>query len=90
MKKKYKPQRICIGCREKKFKEELVRVVKTPEEEILLDTTGKLNGRGAYLCRDTACLEKAKQGRRLERSLSAQIPSEVYDHLEEGLKLGNQ
>lgn len=90
MKKKKTPMRTCSGCNEKKEKSELVRIVRSPDGEISLDLTGKKSGRGAYLCNNPQCLEKAKKAKRLERSLSLKIPDEVYDNLEEGLKLGKR
>lgn len=77
--------RKCIGCGEMKRKKELIRVLRTPEEEFLLDATGKKNGRGAYLCRSTECLEKAIRGKGLERSFQMAIPSSVYDSLRKEL-----
>lgn len=68
-----------------KPKRELVRVVKSPEGEIALDKTGKKNGRGAYICPEKECLEKAKKAKRLEKALDAQIPTDVYKDIEEGL-----
>ncbi|WP_277934387.1 RNase P modulator RnpM [Parablautia intestinalis] len=76
------PLRQCIGCGEMKSKKEMIRVLKTPEEEILLDATGKKNGRGAYLCREKECLVKARKNKGLERSFKMKIPNEVYDNLE--------
>lgn len=73
--------RQCTGCREMKNKKEMMRVLRTPEEEIVLDVTGKKNGRGAYLCKSAECLEKAIKSRGLERSLKAAIPQEVYENL---------
>ena len=75
------PMRQCTGCREMKSKKEMMRVLRTPEEEIVLDVTGKKNGRGAYLCKSAECLEKAVKSRGLERSLKAAIPQEVYENL---------
>lgn len=69
-----------------KAKKELIRVIKTPEEEVLLDATGKKNGRGAYLCFSDACLQKARRSKALERSLKISIPDEIYDRLEEELR----
>jgi len=74
--------RTCVGCREQKAKKELIRVLRTPEGEIVLDSTGRKNGRGAYICGKAACLAKARKTRGLERSLGVQIPEEVYDRLE--------
>lgn len=76
------PMRQCLGCREMKPKRELVRVVKSPEGEISLDTTGKKSGRGAYICADTLCLLKAKKVRAFERAFSMQISPEIYESLE--------
>ena len=75
------PMRQCVGCNEMKSKKELIRVIKTPEEEIVLDATGRKNGRGAYICFSKECLEKAIKSRGLERSLKAAIPEEVYQNL---------
>lgn len=80
------PLRKCTGCGEMKNKKELVRVIKTPEDEILLDVTGKKNGRGAYICGSAECLAKARKSKGLERSLKVAIPAEVYDALESELK----
>jgi predicted RNA-binding protein YlxR (DUF448 family) len=68
-----------------KPKKELIRVVKSPDDEILLDLTGKKNGRGAYICRSMACLQKAKKAKRFERAFSCQIPGTVYENLEKEL-----
>ena len=80
------PMRKCIGCGEMKNKKELVRVIHTPEDEILIDSTGKKNGRGAYICNAPECLEKARKSKGLERSLKTVIPAEVYEALEGRLK----
>ena len=74
------PMRQCVGCGEMKAKKELIRVIKT-EEEVLLDTTGRKNGRGAYICANPECLKKARKSKGLERSLKASIPDEVYENL---------
>lgn len=76
------PQRQCIGCGEMKNKKEMIRVLKTPEGEFALDTTGRKNGRGAYLCQSGECLKKAIRGKGLERSFKMAIPSAVYENLE--------
>ena len=76
------PQRQCIGCGEMKSKKEMMRVLKTAENEIVLDTTGRKNGRGAYLCFCKECLQNAAKNRGLERSLKMAIPKEVYESLE--------
>lgn len=75
------PMRQCTGCREMKSKKEMIRVLKTVEDEIVLDATGKKNGRGAYICQSKECLEKAIKSKGLERSLKASIPAEVYESL---------
>ena len=85
MKQKKIPMRRCTGCGEQKPKKELVRVVKTPDGEILLDLTGKMSGRGAYICHDPACLKKARRSRRIERNLDCEIPEEIYDKMEQEL-----
>ena len=76
------PLRQCVGCGEMKGKKEMLRVLKTPEGEICLDTTGKKNGRGAYICRQKECLQKARKNKGLERSFKMSISPEVYDTLE--------
>ncbi len=76
------PLRQCVGCGEMKGKKEMVRILKTTEGDIVLDMTGKKNGRGAYLCRSMECLKKARKGRGLERSFKISIPNEVYEGLE--------
>lgn len=76
------PMRQCVGCGEMKIKKEMMRVLKTTQEEIILDTTGKKNGRGAYLCFSKECLKKAVKNKGLERSLKMNIPKEVYDTLQ--------
>lgn len=75
------PMRQCVGCGEMKSKKEMLRVLKTVEGSIVLDVTGKKNGRGAYLCRKQDCLKKAIKGKGLERSFKMSIPTEVYDSL---------
>lgn len=80
------PLRKCVGCGEMKPKRELVRVVKSPTDEISLDTTGRKPGRGAYVCRNGECLRAARKAKRLERAFSCQIPAEVYDRMEEELQ----
>ncbi|MBR4288661.1 MAG: YlxR family protein [Clostridia bacterium] len=79
------PLRRCAGCNEQKSKKEFVRVVRTPEGNIILDETGKANGRGVYLCPSKACLQKARKAKRLERNLDTAIPDEIYAMLEEKL-----
>ena len=76
------PERKCVGCNEKKEKRELVRIVRTPEGSVEVDSTGKKSGRGAYLCRSTACLKKAIKAKRLQHHLECEIPEDVYRQLE--------
>ena len=76
------PLRQCIGCGQMKGKKEMMRILRTTEGEIVLDMTGKKNGRGAYLCRSSDCLKKARNSKGLERSFKRSIPNEVYDQLE--------
>lgn len=82
------PMRKCTGCNEMKPKKELVRVVRSPEGEVSLDLTGKKPGRGAYVCRDAACLAKARKAKRFERAFECTIPDAVYDAMEEALSNG--
>lgn len=76
------PLRQCVGCGEMKSKKEMLRVLKTTEGSIVLDVTGKKNGRGAYLCKSAECLSKARKNKGLERSFKMSIPDEVYENLE--------
>ena len=85
---KKQPIRRCTGCGEHFPKPELIRILRTPEGEIVLDTTGKKSGRGAYICKNPACLKKARKAKRLESSLECSIPDAVYDRLEEELAVG--
>ena len=80
------PLRQCIGCQEMKSKKEMIRVIKTAEDEIMLDATGRKNGRGAYLCPSMECLKKAVKGKGLERSCKMAIPKEVYETLEKEME----
>lgn len=75
------PERQCMGCRERKEKRALIRVVRGTDGVVSLDFSGKLNGRGAYICPNTECLKKAQKAKSLERSLEVPIPQEVYDRL---------
>ena len=77
------PMRVCIGCGISKSKKEFMRVVKTPEDEFVLDATGKKNGRGAYLCKNAECLKKAIKSKGLDRSFRMTISKDVYTKLEE-------
>ena len=89
MQQKKIPQRQCMGCRERKPKKELIRVVRSPEGEVSLDFRGKKNGRGAYVCPDPACLKKALRSKALDRSLEVTIPEEVYAQLEREMEAGD-
>ena len=80
------PQRQCMGCRERKAKREMIRVVRGTDGTVSLDFGGKMNGRGAYLCPDPACLKKAIRSKALERSLEVAIPEEVYARLEKEME----
>ncbi|MCM1193596.1 MAG: YlxR family protein [Butyrivibrio sp.] len=77
------PLRQCVGCGEMKGKKEMIRVLKTADNQICLDATGKKNGRGAYICRSRECLQKAEKNKGLERSFKMSIPKKVYDTLKE-------
>ncbi|HIY30428.1 MAG TPA: YlxR family protein [Candidatus Mediterraneibacter avicola] len=79
--KKKIPMRKCVGCGEMKPKKELMRILRT-EDDFCIDTTGKKNGRGAYLCHSVECFQKAVRNKGLERSFKQSIPQEVYDRLE--------
>ena len=76
------PMRQCVGCGELKGKKDLVRILKTAEGEILVDATGRKNGRGAYICPDMECFKKARKSKGLERSFKMAISTEIYENLE--------
>lgn len=80
------PKRTCIGCNETKEKKELIRIVKNKEGEIFVDKTGKANGRGAYLCDNKECLEKAIKTKKLERTFETSIDTKIYEELKQVLK----
>lgn len=82
MKQKKIPMRKCTGCGEQKPKKELVRVVKTPDGEILLDLTGKASGRGAYICNNAECLKKAQKSKRIDKVFEMTIPQGIYEQME--------
>lgn len=88
VKEKKQPTRRCTGCGEHFPKSSLIRILRTPEGQIVIDESGKRSGRGAYICKSVACLKKTKKGRRLESSLECSIPEEVYSKLEEELSVG--
>ena len=85
MKTRKIPMRMCVGCREMKPKKELIRVVRTSENEVKLDFTGRLNGRGAYICPDKSCLAKARKSKRIERAFECRISDELYEAFENEL-----
>ena len=80
------PMRQCTGCREMKNKKEMMRILKTPENEIILDTPGRKTGPGAYLCVSMDCFEKAVKNHGIERSLKTAVPDEVYEELKKELE----
>ena len=82
------PQRQCMGCRERKAKKEMIRVVRGTDGVVSLDFGGKLNGRGAYVCPDMECLKKAQKSKALERSLEVPIPDEVFARLQKEMEDG--
>ena len=88
MQQKKIPQRQCMGCRERKEKREMIRVVRGPEGGVSLDFRGKAPGRGAYICPDMTCLKKAIRSKALERSLEVAIPEEIYARLEQEMEEG--
>ena len=81
------PMRMCTGCREMKPKKELIRIVKTVDGEIALDFTGKLNGRGAYVCKSKECLEKIRKSNALSRAFQTAVDGQIYGKL--GVELDN-
>lgn len=83
------PMRQCMGCQERKAKKELIRVVRTPEGNVCLDFSGKLNGRGAYLCPNSECLKRAMKSRVLDRKLEVAIPQDIYDRLAREMEAAN-
>ncbi len=84
------PMRKCTGCGEMFAKKELIRVILTPEDNIELDKTGKKNGRGAYICNSSECLNKAVKTKGLEKSLKHAVSSEIYEKLREELEDGEE
>ena len=83
------PQRQCMGCRERKNKRDMIRVVRQTDGTVSLDFSGKLNGRGAYVCPDPECLKKCRKTRSLDRCLEVTIPEEVYERLTREMEDGN-
>lgn len=86
VKQKKIPMRRCNGCNEQKPKNELIRIVKSPEGEVSLDLTGKKSGRGAYICNNAECLLKAKKSHRIDRAFEMTIPEAVYGQMEAQIK----
>lgn len=84
MKTRKIPLRKCVACQEMKAKKELTRIVRSPEGEVSVDSTGKKSGRGAYLCHEAVCVEQAKKKKILETHLKSKIPAELYEQLEKG------
>ena len=82
MKNKKVPMRQCVGCRELRNKKDLMRILKTPDNNVIFDDAGRMNGRGAYICPSVECLKKARRTKAIERSLDISIPDEVYDAIE--------
>ncbi len=80
------PLRKCTGCQEMKSKKEMMRILRTSEGEIVLDATGKMNGRGAYVCCSMECFEKAVKNKGLERSLKMKVPEETYGTLKKEIE----
>ena len=89
MKVRKVPMRMCLGCNEMKDKRAMIRVVKSPEDEISLDFSGKKSGRGAYICKSMECFEKARKARRFEKSLSCRIDDSVYEVMKNELTAEN-
>lgn len=86
MKQKKVPLRMCLGCQEMKPKRELARIVKNKENIISTDTTGKKQGRGAYICKNAECFEKARKGKRLEKAFESRISEEIYEILRQQME----
>ena len=80
------PMRQCVGCREMKEKRELIRILCTEEKEVILDVSGRKNGRGAYICPNTECLEKAIKNKGLERAVKMAVPASIYEELKKEME----
>lgn len=89
MKAKKIPMRMCTGCMQMFDKRELVRVVKSPDGEVSLDLTGKKSGRGAYVCKNVECFNKARKKHAFERAFDIQISDSIYEKMEEEIKNDN-
>ena len=90
MKTKKIPMRRCLGCQISKPQKELIRVVRTPEGLLCVDSTGKMNGRGAYICRAAHCLEEAKKSRRLERQFDMKVSEELFKQIYARIEAGGE
>ena len=77
----HKPQRTCMGCFQKKDKDELIRIVKNKHDEVFVDKTGKAEGRGIYICKDINCLEKLVKNNKIEKTLHLKTTKDIYDNL---------
>lgn len=86
MQNKKNPERKCTGCQTMKPKKELIRVVKTKENTFCIDTTGKMNGRGAYICNNEDCFNKALKNKGLERSFKCSVPKDIYEQFKDVVK----
>ena len=86
MKPRKIPMRMCVGCREMKPKKELLRVVRTPEGEVLIDPTGRKSGRGAYICASSECLARARKQRQLDRAFECAVDAAAYEALEASVR----
>jgi hypothetical protein len=84
--RKHQPQRICLACRTVQPKRELVRIVRTPDQQVVVDFTGKANGRGVYVCRNAVCWEKALIKERLSHALKVTVTQDHVDALKEALQ----
>ena len=82
------PTRMCVGCGEHKAKNDLIRIVRTVSGEICLDFSGKLNGRGTYICKCSECLKKAVKSKRIDNAFKMSVPAEIYEKLEKELEYG--
>lgn len=80
------PMRQCLGCNEHNPKKEMLRVLRTPDGEVVLDTTGKKSGRGAYICPKASCFKKARKSARISRALECEIPEALYDAMEKAIE----
>lgn len=87
MKTKKVPLRKCIACNENKSKKELIRVVRNADKEIIVDETGKVNGRGAYVCKSEACIDQIIKTRKLSRTFQIEVPDEVYTKLKNVIEI---